>query len=67
MLDRCRRVLWICMGICMALAGAANLIISYNSEWFLSVFTGDTEVIRYATERIDSALSPLWPWKRCRR
>lgn len=56
MLDRCRRVLWICMGLCMALAGAANLIISYNSEWFLSVFTGDTEVIRYATERIDSAL-----------
>ncbi|MDE5828778.1 MAG: MATE family efflux transporter [Duncaniella sp.] len=56
MLDRCRRVLWICMGLCMAVAGAANLIISYNSEWFLSVFTGDTEVIRYATERIYSAL-----------
>ncbi|MDE6581190.1 MAG: MATE family efflux transporter [Duncaniella sp.] len=56
LLDRCRRVLWICMGLCVAVAGAANLIISFNSSWFLSVFTDNPDVIRYATERINSAL-----------
>ncbi len=55
-LDRCRKVMWICMGLCVLVAGAANLIIAFNARWFLSVFTSDQEVMKYAVERINSAL-----------
>lgn len=54
--DRCRRVLWLCTGMCALIAAAANIIITLNDSLCLSLFTSDSTVLTFARERIHTAL-----------
>lgn len=54
--DRCKRVVRICMTYSVAICGAANMLIVFNGEACLSLFTADPEVVRYAMSRFHTVL-----------
>lgn len=53
---RCRRVAFICLTMCAVITAAANLTIALFDDTLLSLFTDNTEVLRFARERIHTAL-----------
>lgn len=55
-LDRCRRVYGISMFYAVALAFVANILIVWQEDACLSVFTTDPEVVKYAKIRFHTVL-----------
>lgn len=54
--DRCRRIFRMCMLMSIVCCGAANIIIAFNSEFFIGIFSTNPEVIAYGTTRIHCIL-----------
>ena len=57
---RCKKVVRFCMLYSVLFCGVANLLIVLNAKECLGVFTEDTEVIRYAMQRLHTALLFQW-------
>lgn len=55
-LDRCRKVVRICMTYSVALCGLANVLITWQGTACLGVFTTDPEVVRYGLMRFHTVL-----------
>lgn len=55
-LDRCRKVVRICMTYSVVLCGLANVLISWQGTACLGVFTTDPEVVRYGLMRFHTVL-----------
>lgn len=55
-LDRCRKVVRICMTYSVALCGLANVLITWQGTACLGVFTTDPEVVRYVLMRFHTVL-----------
>ncbi len=55
--DRCRRVYRLCMLMAVVTCGAANMLIVWQREFFIGLFTTVPEVYTYASIRIVTALS----------
>ncbi len=53
---RCRRAMWICMGLSVISVGAANIIITLNATTFLGFFSTDPAVIHYGIIRLRCVL-----------
>lgn len=56
MVARCRRIFKICMFFGWLSIFAANMLIWWQSDFFLGLFTTDPEVIRFALERMGITL-----------
>lgn len=54
--DRCRRIFRLCMLMSIVCCGAANIIIAFNAEFFIGIFSTNPEVIAYGTTRIHCIL-----------
>lgn len=54
--DRCRRIFRLCMIMSIVCCGAANIIIAFNAEFFIGIFSTNPEVIAYGTTRIHCIL-----------
>ena len=54
--DRCRRIFRLCMLMSIMCCGAANIIIAFNAEFFIGIFSTNPEVIAYGTTRIHCIL-----------
>ena len=54
---RCKSVFKICMMLSVVFSAVANLLISWRAEAFLSLFTTDAEVMKYAVERVHYVLT----------
>lgn len=54
--DRCRRIFRLCMLMSIVCCGAANIIIAFNAEFFVGIFSTNPEVIAYGTTRIHCIL-----------
>ncbi len=54
--DRCKRVFRICMFYAVLLCGLANIIIVWQEHSFISVFSSDPEVMRFASIRLHNVL-----------
>lgn len=54
--DRCRRIFRLCMLMSILCCGAANIIIAFNAEFFIGIFSTNPEVIAYGTTRIHCIL-----------
>ncbi|MCM1163392.1 MAG: MATE family efflux transporter [Muribaculaceae bacterium] len=54
--DRCKRVVAICMAYSIVICGIANLLISWQGETCLRVFTTSPEVIHYGLMRFHTVL-----------
>ena len=55
-LDRCRKVVRICMTYSVVLCGLANVLITWQGTACLGVFTIDPEVVRYGLMRFHTVL-----------
>lgn len=55
-LDRCRKVVRICMTYSVVLCGLANVLITWQGTACLGVFTTDPEVVRYGLMRFHTVL-----------
>ncbi len=55
-LDRCRKVVSICMTYSVVLCGLANVLITWQGTACLGVFTTDPEVVRYGLMRFHTVL-----------
>lgn len=58
--SRCRRVWAICMAYAVVFCGAANMILWLGQETFISVFTSDADVAKFAYQRISVVLIFQW-------
>ncbi len=58
--DRCKRVFWLCLTAAMIGTGAMNALIVWQKGFFLSIFTSDPEVLRYAIIRFQCVLLFQW-------
>lgn len=54
--DRCQRIFRLCMLMSIVCCGAANIIIAFNAEFFIGIFSTNSEVIAYGTTRIHCIL-----------
>jgi len=54
--DRCKRVFRICMSYAVLLCGLANIIIVWQEHSFISVFSSDPDVMRFASMRFHNVL-----------
>lgn len=54
--DRCRSIFRLCMLMSIVCCGAANIIIAFNAEFFIGIFSTNPEVIAYGTTRIHCIL-----------
>ncbi|MCM1519815.1 MAG: MATE family efflux transporter [Lachnoclostridium sp.] len=54
--DRCKRVVFICLGLGAIISAAANLTISLNDSFFIGLFTDNATVAEFAKERMHTAL-----------
>lgn len=54
--DRCRRIFRLCMLMSIVCCGASNIIIAFNAEFFIGIFSTNPEVIAYGTTRIHCIL-----------
>lgn len=54
--DRCRRIFRLCMLMSIVCCGDANIIIAFNAEFFIGIFSTNPEVIAYGTTRIHCIL-----------
>ena len=55
-LDRCRRVVTLCMLMSVGLCAAANALIVWQENFCIGIFTSDPEVARYAMIRFHTVL-----------
>lgn len=53
---RCRRVFRLCMMCAIVCCAAANFLIFWQERWCISLFTGDTNVARFAYQRFHTVL-----------
>ncbi len=60
MYDRCKRVFRICMLYSVVLCGASNLLVAWQGHACISLFSGDSEVLRYAFIRFHTVLVLQW-------
>lgn len=54
--QRCKKVLWICMGYSIVLCGGCNFLIAWQAEACISIFTNNPSVVQFAVERIHTVL-----------
>lgn len=59
-IDRCRRVFKICLVMSLVCCGALNLLIVWQKGLFISIFSSDPDVFRYAAIRLETALLFQW-------
>ncbi|MCM1332979.1 MAG: MATE family efflux transporter [Bacteroides sp.] len=58
--DRCKRVFWLCLAAAIVGTGAMNVLIVWQKDFCLSVFTSDPEVLHYAIIRLQCVLLFQW-------
>lgn len=54
--QRCKRVVRICMAYSIVICGLANVLITWQEGFCIGVFTSDPEVMRYASMRFHTVL-----------
>jgi putative MATE family efflux protein len=59
-IDRCKRIFWICLGGGALACLAGNLLFILGSDSFVSIFSEDREVARYAMLRMSTVLWFQW-------
>ena len=62
-MDRVRRVFLLCMGMAVAFSAAFNVLIAWQGDFFLDLFSTDPAVHRFGLERMHTAL--VWQWVAC--
>ena len=62
-MDRVRRIFLICMGMAVLTSGLANVCITWQGDFFLSLFSPDPLVHQFGLERMQTAL--IWQWLAC--
>lgn len=60
LIERCRKIFWICLTCGFSVILMANILIYFNQQAVLSLFTDDPAVIHYAQLRIGIVLILQW-------
>ncbi|MBD5285686.1 MAG: MATE family efflux transporter [Bacteroides sp.] len=58
--DRCKRVFWLCLVAGMVSTGTMNVLIVWQKDFFLNIFTTDSNVMHYAIIRLQCVLLFQW-------
>lgn len=59
-LDRCKRACGLCMVLSVVLCLSCNILFYWQKEFFVGLFTTDTEVLRYGFTRVSIVLTMQW-------